>query len=511
MVLQQDVKLPVWGWADSGERVTVSAAGQKVAATAGQDGKWMVKLDAIKNTDQPIELVVSGKNTLTLKDVLIGEVWVCSGQSNMEYGLLGAHNAATEVPQANHSRLRLFKVAHKVAYEPQSDCEGTWEICTPQSANAFSAVAYFFGRDLHQTLGRPVGLIGSHWGATSAQVWTSLDTLRSRPDFKEFVNSFESFRASVGQLDEEYAKEILPAWEAEHKKWQEECYAPYQLASKQWIREVEKAKAEGKPLPSKPVLKSPRPKPTCRTQIPNNTSVLYMGMIAPLIPYAIKGVIWYQGESNQGNPALYRTLFPTLITDWRNHWGQGDFPFLFVQLPNYSTPSDWPGLRESQLSALALPNTGTAITIDIGEADNGHPRNKIDVGRRLALTARHIAYGEDLVYCGPIYKSMEIQGDTVRLAFDHVGSGLTIGTAPSIHQSLPPALPKSILKGFIIAGADKQFVTAQAKIEGDSVVVWSEQVSQPVTVRYGWASNPEVNLYNKEQLPAAPFRTDSNP
>ena len=471
MVLQQNSKLLVWGSADPGETVTVSTAGQKAAATAGPDGKWMVQLEAIQATDQPIELTVAGKNTLTLKDVLVGDVWVCSGQSNMERPLSYAHNAAAEMPQANDPQIRLFKVAPKVAFEPQPTCTGKWELCTPESAKGFSAVGYFFGKEIHQTTKAPVGLIGSYWGGTQAQAWTSLDGLRDHETLKGFVTSFEKYNAA----------------------------------------RLKNEKVEGKPLPAKPEL-TQRPPQNLHEAIQGRqyASTLNNGMIAPLIPYAIKGAIWYQGEANAGNFIQYRTLFPALITDWRKKWGQGDFPFLFVQLPNWAPGGDggWPGLREAQLMALSLPRTGMAVTIDIGEADNLHPRNKMEVGRRLALAAQHVAYGQDLVDSGPIYKSMKVEGDKMRLSFNHVGGGLTIGAASSAQPGVPTASPASSLKGFTIAGADKQFLPAQAKIEGDSVVVWSEQVQQPVAVRYGWEGNPSVNLYNKERLPASPFRTD---
>ncbi len=490
MVLQQDSKLPVWGWADPGEAVTVSAAGQKAAATAGQDGKWTVKLEAIKVTDQPIELTVAGKNTLTLKDVLVGDVWVCSGQSNMEFALANAHNAATEVTQANYPKIRLFKVAKKIAFEPQADCQGKWEVCTPESARGFSAVGYFFGKELHQTFGKPIGLVGTYWGGTPAQAWTSLSGLQSQPSLDCFIDGFNRVQNNLAKIKEQYEKEILPKWQQAYDRWKADAQA--------------QRKNNKNATPSRPPLK-----PSDPTQSPHIPTVLNNGMIAPLIPYAIKGAIWYQGESNAGNP-IYRTLFPAMIADWRKSWGQGDFPFLFVQLANFAPGGgSWASLREAQLMTLSLPKTGMAVAIDVGQANDIHPRDKMDVGRRLALAARHIAYGQDLVYSGPIYKSMKVEGDKIRLAFDHVGGGLTIAAAPSTQPNVPPASPASSLKGFTIAGADKQFLPAQAKIEGDSVVIWSEQVQQPVAVRYGWESNPQVNLYNKEHLPASPFRTDN--
>ena len=518
MVLQQGVNLPVWGWAGAGEKVTVSLGGQTAEAVAGADGKWRVNLPPLKGTDESIELKVVGKNTIIFKDVLVGEVWVCSGQSNMVWPL-SATFSSPEIPKFNHPGIRLFKVGFKVAFEPQSDCEGKWVICTPESVASFSGVGYFFGRQLHETLRVPVGLIGSHCSGTPAQAWTSLETLRAHEPLKGYLDHIETLRADRAKIEADYDGKYLPAWEAEHKKWMEECRKPFDQACKQWADEVKKAKAEGKPLPPKPELKQPEPhKYECRTRRGDNPTVLHNGMIAPLMPYAIKGVIWYQGESNCNLPILYRTLFPALITGWRQRWGQppspgsgapwGDFPFLFVQLSNSTGESSGVHLlREAQLRTLALPNTGMAVTIDIGEPKI-HPRNKKDVGLRLALAARHVAYGQELVYSGPIYKSMNIEGDKVRLTFDHIGGGLMIASAPISRPGDVPAPPAAELKGFTIAGADKKFVPAQAKIEKDTVVVWSDQVKSPLAVRCGWTDTPDVNLYNKEQLPASPFRTD---
>ena len=512
MVLQQGSSLPVWGWADAGEKVTVSAVGQRVSTTAGADGKWMVKLDPIQASAKPIELTVSGKNAVTFKDVLVGEVWVCSGQSNMVWPLNATFTAKTEGPRANHPQLRLFKVGHKVAFEPQADCEGKWELCTPESASQFSGVGYYFGRELHQKLGIPVGMIGSYCSATPAQSWTSIEGLRSQGPLKEFADGFEKLKATRVQIEEEYANKVLPAWESQQKQWEQECRIPYEKACKEWEEQVKKAKAEGQPLPPKPQLTQQAPhKAECRTARADNAAVLYNGMIAPLIPFAIKGAIWYQGESNANNPPLYRTLFPTMIADWRKYWGRGDFPFLFVQLcAGAGDDVQMPLMREAQASALALPNTGMAVIIDAGEPKfpRLHPRNKRDVGLRLALMARHVAYGEALVYSGPAYKGMEAQGGKVNLSFNHIGGGLVIGAAPNPMDGGEPNVPDTILKGFAISGADRKFVPAQAKIEGDRVVVWSDQVPQPVAVRYDWKSFPDGNLYNKEQLPAVPFRTD---
>jgi sialate O-acetylesterase len=510
MVLQQGSKLPVWGSAEPGEKVTVSLGGQKAEAVAGADGKWLVKLEPVKASEAALDMVVESSHAsrLTFHDVLVGEVWVCSGQSNMAWPL-SATFSSPEIPKANHPGIRLFKVGFKVAFEPQSDCEGQWVVCTPESVASFSGVGYFFGRELHETLRVPVGLIGSYCSGTPAQAWTSLETLRAHEPLKGYLDTIEKLRADRVRIEEDYDKKYLPAWEAEHKKWLEECRKPYDQACLRWAAEVKKAKAEGKPLPPKPELKQPEPhKYECRTRRGDNPTVLHNGMIAPLMPFAIKGVIWYQGESNCNLPILYRTLFPALISGWRKSWAQGDFPFLFVQLANSTGESSGVHLlREAQLRTLALPNTGMAVTIDIGEPKI-HPRNKKDVGLRLALAARHVAYGLEFVYSGPLYKSMKIEGDKVRLTFDHVGGGLMIASAPPSRPGDIPAPPAVELKGFTIAGTDKKFMPAQAKIEQDTVVVWSDQVKLPLAVRYGWTDTPDVNLYNKEHLPASPFRTD---
>lgn len=489
MVLQQDSSLPVWGWAEPGETVTVSAAGQKATTVADKDGKWQVKLTPIPAATQPMELAVAGKNTITLQDVLIGDVWICAGQSNMEFPLSNTNTAATEIPAANFPQIRLFTVRKKIALEPQSDCGGKWELCTPETAKAFSAVGYFFGKELHQTFGRPMGLIGSYWGGTNAEAWISPQGLEFHVSLKYYLDQVDNIRTNFAQLKEKYEKETLPAWQKALDAWN----------AKNQPQGDPKANA-ARP-PSKPI------DPTSDRNIP---TALHHGMITPLIPYAIKGTLWYQGEGNCGKAAEYRTLFPALIANWRKSWGQGDFPFLFVQLASYGTGSggSFPGVREAQLMALSQPKTAMAVAIDVGQFDNIHPASKIDVGHRLALTAQHVAYGKDLVYSGPIYKSMKVEANKIRISFERLGSGLTIAAPPATQPGAPPATPAATLTGFTIAGADKAFVPAQATIEGDTVVASSDQVQRPVAVRYAWAGFPEVNLYNKELLPASPFRTD---
>ncbi len=517
MVLQRGQKVPVWGTADAGEKVTVSIGDSKATATADSDGKWKLSLDSLKASDQATEVSVVGKNTITIKDVLVGDVWVASGQSNMQFGLGGSHNASEVIPKANHPSIRLFSVVRKPALEPQYDCTGQWEICKPESARGFSAVGYFFALDIQESQKVPVGMIGTYWGGTPAQAWTSIEALGEHPETKGYVDSFNKLKADLPALKEKYQNELLPAYEANHKKWQEEIGDEYNKAVKQWNDEATKAKAAGKTPTAKPALARPEPKrPILPGASPNVPSVLTNGMIAPIVPYAIKGAIWYQGESNAEQAVQYRTLFPTMITDWRTRWGQGDFSFVWVQLASFKERLDdptqatngWPGLREAQSMTLNLPNTGQAVIIDIGEATDIHPKNKFDVGHRVALAARHVAYGEDIVYSGPTYDAMKVDGDKVRVSFKNVGGGLEIGTPPPIRLNQPTSAPSPELVGFSIAGEDKKFVWATATIDGDSVIVSSPDVKNPVAVRYAWANNPVCNLYNRGKLPASPFRTD---
>lgn len=521
MVLQQDKPLPVWGWADPGETVTVTLLNQKKTATPGPDGKWIVKLDPIPASADAVEMTVAGKNTLTLKNLLVGEVWVCSGQSNMGFTLNRSHNAEVEIPKAKYPKIRLFTVARNPAFEPQADCKGEWVECTPETAPSFTAVGYFFGRDIHQALNQPVGLINTSWGGTPAQAWTAIEGLKSDPALEGYVKSYTDTVKNLEASKARYTTETLPRWETSLKKWQEEVGKPYQQARQKWAREAAAAKAAGKPAPpepEQPKTRAPR-KPDEPGKSPNVPTVLNNGMIAPIVPLAVRGAIWYQGESNSGMPVLYRALFPAMIKDWRRQWAagdQGDFPFLWVQLANYMkrdadpTQSDggWPGLREAQSMTLKLHNTGQAVIIDIGEGNDIHPTNKADVGKRLALAGLKVAYGKDLVYSGPTYDAMKVDGDKIRISFKNTGTGLAILAAPPIRLNQPPSQPLDKLVGFSIAGADKKFVWANARIEGNEVVVWSDQVKQPVAVRYAWANNPECNLYNKEGLPASPFRTD---
>jgi len=475
MVLQRDEKVTIWGWAEPGEEVMagVSWHNMKWAVTADKDGKWMFKMNS-PETGGPYEMTISGKNTITVKNIMVGEVWVCSGQSNMQMSVQGSANAKQEISAANYPNIRLFTVTRKVAAEPQSDCVGNWTLCSPQTVPGFSAVGYFFGRELHKKLDVPIGLIHTSWGGTPAEAWTRREVLEKEADAAPILERYDDAVAKYPQAMEEYKQKVV-----------------------EWKEAVEKAKAEGERTPR-------RPGAPFGPGHPHSPAGLYNAMIAPLIPYGIGGAIWYQGESNASRAYQYRKLFPAMIKNWRNDWGQGDFPFLFVQLANFmavdTEPAEsmWAELREAQLMTLALPNTGMAVIIDIGEANDIHPKNKQDVGKRLALWALARSYGKELVYSGPIYKSMKIENDKVILYFDHVGGGLV-------------AASDGPLKGFAIAGADRKFVWADAKINGDNIVVSSGEVSAPVAVRYAWADNPVCNLYNEEGLPASPFRTDNRP
>lgn len=430
-VLQQGITVPVWGTADDGEQVTVTFGKQKVS-TVAKDGKWMVCLKPLK-AGGPFTMTISGENTIELQNILVGEVWVASGQSNMQWTVKNSLNSEQNIAGSKDPMIRLFTVPRKTALTPQSTVEASWVECGPETVPDFSAVAYFFGRDLRKAMNVPIGLINTSWGGTRVQAWTAI---------RHLEYTLEHRKATLSNVD--------------------------------------------------------------YMNSPNRMAVLYNGMVAPLIPYAIKGAIWYQGESNAGEAYAYRSLFPAMIQNWREDWRQGDFPFLFVQLapwqpkPEQPAPGTWAELREAQLlTTKALPNTGMAVITDYGDAQDIHPKQKEPVGARLALLARGIAYGQRIVAQGPVYKSMSVRGDSIVLSFDSVGSGLEAKGGP--------------LKGFTIAGEDRSFVDAQAEIVGKTIVVRSPQVPKPVAVRFGWLNCPEVNLFNKEGLPATPFRTDDWP
>jgi len=465
-VLQQGRKVPVWGTASEGEKVTVCFGGQKSEALT-KDGKWMVWLDPMDANATPQTMTIKGaSNTVTSTNILVGEVWICSGQSNMEWTLQKCTNATAAIAAAVDPQIRLLTVPRSPVDEPQSSAQVTWKECNSTNVPSFSAVAYFFARDLRKNLNIPVGLIGSYWGGTPAEAWTDRKTLASSPVLNAILEKHAKAVTSFDPLKlEEENKKITAQYEAE----------------------AAKAVAEGKPKPGGPRLKL-APKVDHR-----RPCALYNGMIAPLQPYAIRGVIWYQGENNSGEAKLYQTLFPAMIGNWRSAWNQGDFPFLFVQIAPYKKMT--PEIREAQLLTWKrTPNTSMAVITDVGNPENIHPTNKEPVGQRLALAARALAYGEKIEYSGPLYKSAETNGNSITINFDHPGKGLLAKDGP--------------LKGFVIAGPDKTFVPAQAEIKGSTVIVSAPLVSNPVAVRYGWDFVPDVNLYNQEGLPASPFRTD---
>lgn len=466
-VLQQGVEIPVWGTADDGEAITVHLADQS-ATTVAAGGRWMVRLKPLA-AGGPHVLTI---NTLTLRDILIGEVWLCSGQSNMERQLGPRQGQPLidhweqEAATADLPQIRHFRVARAEADEPLHTVTGTWTVCSPTTVADFTAVGFFFARALQQSRHVPIGLLHSSLGGTRVQQWTSREALAANP-------------ATTGIFDAwKLACTDYPARLAQWKQDQPRMLATYEEAAAA-------AQKAGTPPPHKPgPPKDPAKNPPAR---------LFNGMLAPLIPYALRGVLWYQGESDNVQARFYRDLFPNMIADWRQRWGVGNFPFLFVQI----TPNNemTPELREAQLLTLTRsPNTAMVVTTDAGMATNVHSPFKRPVGERLALAARALAYGETVEYSGPLYRSLRIEGAKAVVDFTHADSGLMAKDGP--------------LTGFAIAGTDKIFVPAQAAIRANAVEVWSDAVAVPVAVRYGWANVPTVNLYNQVGLPASPFRTD---
>ena len=626
MVLQRNQPIKVWGQAEADESIRVSLADQSFHTRANSQGKWLVELAPLE-AGGPHQLTVAGQNQITLEDVLVGEVWICSGQSNMEMGVAHVDRAEEAIGEASFPGIRLFTVDKATSLSPRDrwDNDPSWVACSPETLaqggwGGFSATAYFFGRALHQSLGIPIGLIHASWGGTLCEAWTSAEGLRELPDFAPAVESVQRLAEEMetgrfnfeGQMQDWWQQndpgdrqrgnwanpdidtsqwttmDVPGHWEKAGLEgfdgivwfrkvitlpddWQGENLilhlgpiddadttfvngmevgttdfwmagrtypiqanwfkagmntvsvrvldtggdggfygAPDQLRLENperkqslslagnWQYRVARSARDWSPLPQRP------------GNNPNVTTVLYNAMLAPIIPFTIRGAIWYQGESNAGRAYQYRSLFPAMIRDWRQQWQQGDFPFGFVQLANFTPPqsdpgeSSWAELREAQSMALSEPNTGQAVIIDIGDAADIHPRNKQDVGARLALWAKSEVYHQNLVYSGPTYRSMQIEGNRIRLTFDHAGSGLRAGRAS--------AASNQPLRSFAIAGKDRQFVWAEARIDGASIVVSSKEIEEPVAVRYAWADNPEgCNLYNQEGLPASPFRTDDWP
>ncbi len=463
MVVQRGLPVHVWGMAAPHEAVSVAFRGETKAGTADDNGRWSIYLSP-GEAGGPFELSIKAANAIVLHDILVGDVWVASGQSNMEFPMTGLVNAQTEISAAQYPKIRLFLVKHKPADYPLENVETKgWAACTPETAADSSAVAYFFARNLQQKLSVPIGLIESSWGGTAAESWTSLHTLGADAALMPV------FSARSKMVDEQSTNVLRQ-----------------QREDVEFQKAVAQAKADGKPLPW------PQWHPDFAAWAP---AALYNGMIAPLTPFAIRGVIWYQGEANASpdRASLYARLFQTMIRDWRNSWGEGDFPFLFVQIANWNTePGElWPEVRNAQRQALALRNTGMAVTIDIGDPNDIHPKNKQDVGLRLSLAARAITYGEKIEWSGPLYRQITQEEHAMRVWFDHANGLMAKGTT---------------VTGFELAGADGKYSAADAKIEGTSVVVSSAAVPAPVSVRYGWAPNPNCNLFNKEGLPASPFQ-----
>jgi sialate O-acetylesterase len=454
MILQRDKPVPVWGWSEAGQEVTVQFAGQEKKAKAGADGRWEVSLDPMDATVKG-DMIISGDASKTIKDVLIGEVWICSGQSNMDaytYTLEPGERGAEEFTD-----VRFFVVRRGVGATPQRDVNASWTQCGTTEQCMCSAVGYLFARDLRKRLGVPVGIVQATWGDTRAEFWTPLDALKSDPALAEYIKTWEQMSPQV------------TTWADYEKRWVE------------WNANKEGAE----PAPPQ--------------KIPSS---IFNGMVAPLAPFAARGVLWYQGESNAYQASEYRKIFPTMIEAWRAAWRSPEWPFLYVQLPNYekqdTTPpnmSPWSELREAQEATLSLPGTEMAVTIDIGGEDI-HPRNKPEVARRLMNIALAKVYGEKVPYTGPRFDAAKFESDRAQISFKHVEGGLKIRDG-------------EVLKGFALAGEDRKWHWADATIEGDKVVVRSTDVPRPVAVRYAWAHNPECNLINDTGLPAAPFRTDT--
>ena len=471
MVLQREQANPVWGKADAGEQVTVRIDGQSHTTTASAEGTWRVRLNPMDASAEPKVLQVSGlNNEVSIADVLVGEVWICSGQSNMQWPLNKTNNGAVEIAAANHPEIRLISVPQVGTQDPQDNFDGAWEVCSPESAKNFSAVGYLFGSRIHSTLGVPVGLIDNAWGGSAAEAWVPRNVLEADGNYTELLESWDKKVAA-------YTDEMHAAKVAEFKAWE----------------------AEGKPKPYKRW-------PNDFRKGQHRPANLFNGVLNPTIGYGMRGVIWYQGESNSGRAYQYRSLFPLMITTWRDLWQQGDFPFYWVQLADFMqemtkpSGSTWAELREAQSMTLSLPNTGEAVIIDAGEGRDIHPRDKTTVANRLVRLALANDYGYQIDAQSPRYASMQIEGGAITLTFDHVSSqGLY--TFDVKHAT-----------GFTIAGEDQVFVNADAKLIGkDKVLVSSTDVPNPVAVRYAWANNPVANLQDRNGLPVSPFRTDDWP
>lgn len=456
MVMQRDIAAPVWGRAAAGEEVTVQLGnGAASKATTDASGNWSVKLAAQKANTNPLDLVIRGKNTITIRDVLVGDVWICSGQSNMEWNLAGC-NAPEDIKAADMPLLRRIKFQHVALLKPSMKVPGSWETCTPQSAAGFTAVGYYFAKRIQKETGVPIGLLDDNWGGCRIEPWIPAEGFALEPTLAPVLEELKKRDAASAGLPDD-------------------------------------APGDG-----------------------GAPSTMYNGMLHCVVPFAIKGALWYQGESNGGEGDEYLAKMRALVGGWRKIWNQGDFPFYHVQLANFEKPNDdpaggngWARCRMAQLQSLTIPRTGMAVTIDIGEGPDIHPKNKFDVGERLAAWALHDEYGKkDVTPSGPLYKELKVDGDKAIITFNHTGRGLMVGKKEGREPA--KAVPNGALQRFAIAGEDKKWVWAEAVIVGDSVVVSSPKVAAPVAVRYAFSMNPEgCNLYNKDGLPASPFRTDN--
>jgi sialate O-acetylesterase len=477
MVLQRDRAVPIWGQADPDEAISVSFAGQVKKTRADKDGRWRVDLDRMPANPTPSVLTITGHNVIEVKDVLVGEVWLCSGQSNMQLTLPETNDGEAAIAAAGHPTIRLFDVSREVAFKRKTGKLGSWQASSPESVRPFSAACYYFGVELQKELNVPVGLINSSYGGSQAEAWTPVEYLQASDDLRPCI-------------------ERAKTWDAERPR----VRAAYDEQMKQWREIAAKAKADGSKPPG-----APREPDALRAY--RIAGSIYNSMIEPLMPFAIRGALWYQGESNEDRAQQYGILLPTMIRAWRERWGQGDFPFGIVQLPNYrdsrSEPADeaWSHLREAQRrTALTTRNAGLIVTIDIGEAHDIHPKNKLEVGKRMSRWALVDVYGRKMLKSGPAFVKAKAKGSKMVVTFTEVGDGLRVHDGDKLAE-------------FAVAGADRQWRWAEAKIIGkDRVEVWSDSVQQPQAVRYAFNNNPrDPNLTNETGLPAAPFRSDDWP